>query len=167
MKARLKETGKIINIMPVTYYYVLDSNGKIYAECDENEFEYIGNTPTRYVTENNIETFKDYQKNAKTFLLEKLLSMPKTDLAKYCALGINEEAGEVAGKVKKSIRDDEQELQPERIEAIALELGDTLWYITIMADAIGIPLHRIAEMNIEKLTDRKERNVIKGDGDNR
>ena len=41
MKARLKETGKIVKIMPVTIYYVLDCNGKIYAECDEDEFEII------------------------------------------------------------------------------------------------------------------------------
>ena len=111
--------------------------------------------------------FNQYQVIAKTFLLEKFISMPQADLAEYCALGINEEAGEVAGKVKKSIRDDEQELEPERIKAIALELGDTLWYIALMADTIGIPLQQIAEMNIQKLSDRKNRNVIKGEGDNR
>ena len=41
MKARLKETGEIVNIMAVTTYYVLDCNHKICAECDREEFEYI------------------------------------------------------------------------------------------------------------------------------
>ena len=41
MKARLKETGEILNIMPITIYYVLDVNGKIYAECDEDELEFL------------------------------------------------------------------------------------------------------------------------------
>lgn len=41
MIVRLKESGKIVNIMPITTYYVLDGNGKIYAECDEDEFEII------------------------------------------------------------------------------------------------------------------------------
>ena len=45
MKAILKETGEIVNIMPVTTYYVLDCNGKIYAECGEEEFEFIKNDP--------------------------------------------------------------------------------------------------------------------------
>ena len=109
----------------------------------------------------------EYQRVAKTFLLDKFHDMPQVRLAGYCSLGLNEEAGEVAGKVKRSIRDDEGELRPERIKEIAIELGDTLWYLALAADAIGVPLHRIAEMNIEKLTDRKERNVIKGEGDNR
>lgn len=114
-----------------------------------------------------MKTLDEYQKKAKTFLLGKFRNMPKARFVEYCSLGVNEEAGEVAGKVKKSIRDDESELEPERVNAIALELGDTLWYIAIMADALGIPLHRIAEMNIEKLNDRKERGVIQGSGDNR
>lgn len=111
--------------------------------------------------------FDEYQKVAKTFLLEKFFKMPQARLAEYCGLGLNEEAGEMAGKVKRSIREDDEELRPERVMEIAYELGDTLWYLAIAADTIGVSLSEIAKMNIEKLTDRKERGVIKGEGDNR
>ena len=108
-----------------------------------------------------------YQDKAKQFLLGKFTKMEQTELAKYCALGLNEEAGEVAGKIKKAIRDDDGKIDTERAHAIALELGDVLWYLAILANTLGFSLDSIAAMNIQKLTLRKERGVIKGEGDNR
>lgn len=85
----------------------------------------------------------------------------------YPALGLNGEAGEVAEKVKKLERDYAGELTDERAEAIAKELGDCLWYLSEMATQIGASLDAIAESNIEKLSSRKARGKIQGDGDNR
>lgn len=85
----------------------------------------------------------------------------------YPVLGLASEAGEVAGKVKKVLRDSEGEFTPEMKKKIAYELGDVLWYIAATAKDIGYNMSSIALLNIEKLSDRAERNVIKGSGDTR
>ena len=79
----------------------------------------------------------------------------------YPALGLCGEAGEVAEKVKKNIRDGKS------LDGVGLELGDVLWYISALADDLGVTLEEVAKTNIEKLQSRMERNKIKGDGDNR
>jgi len=83
----------------------------------------------------------------------------------YPTLGLAGEAGEVAEKIKKIIRDDKQIIDEK--EDIAKELGDVLWYVAAIGRDIGYSLEVIAEMNIKKLSDRKERGKIKGEGDNR
>lgn len=88
----------------------------------------------------------------------------------YCVSKLAGEAGEVAEKFGKAIRDDHYPgvaLTPERREAMMLELGDTLWYLTAVAEALGYSLDEVAERNLKKLTDRKARGVLYGDGDNR
>lgn len=82
----------------------------------------------------------------------------------YLGLGASNEAGEVAGKIKKIIRDGDT---PERREATLKEIGDTLWYLSQLANEMGESLELIAAANIGKLADRKERGVLTGDGDNR
>ena len=84
----------------------------------------------------------------------------------YAALGLGE-AGEVQGKVKKVIRDNEGILTDDKRFEISKELGDILWYVAAVADEIGVPLEEIAEANYKKLTSRKERGVLGGSGDNR
>lgn len=83
----------------------------------------------------------------------------------YPTLGLAGEAGEVAEKVKKIIRDNKQIVDEK--EDIAKELGDVLWYIAAIGRDIGYSLEVIAEMNLEKLADRKARGTIQGNGDNR
>ena len=94
----------------------------------------------------------------------------------YPALGLASEASEVCGKVKKLIRDDEMPIDEgfdtRKIEAgkrleIAKELGDSLFYIAMIADDIDYTLSEIADMNLEKLADRKNRGQLRGSGDNR
>lgn len=85
----------------------------------------------------------------------------------YVTLGLANEAGEVAGKVKKAWRDAEGEFDTDRIEAIKGELGDVLWYLARVADELGLSFQEIAEGNLTKLNSRKARGVIGGDGDNR
>lgn len=84
----------------------------------------------------------------------------------YVGLGLGE-AGEVQGKLKKVIRDDDGILSSEKREAIAAELGDVLWYVAMLSTEIGYSLDDIAGQNVGKLSDRFERGVISGSGDNR
>ena len=93
---------------------------------------------------------------------------PKEKALEYLALGLTSEAGEVAGKVKKLIRDGEdvEGFEMKKI-AIASEIGDVLWYCALMSKEVGIPLPIIMEMNLEKLHSRMERGTLKGSGDNR
>lgn len=81
----------------------------------------------------------------------------------YCALGLNGEAGEVAEKIKKHIRDK----TPLPRAEITKELGDVLWYIAALASELNVPLVEIAEQNLSKLHSRKQRNKLHGSGDER
>jgi NTP pyrophosphatase (non-canonical NTP hydrolase) len=86
----------------------------------------------------------------------------------YPSLGLANEAGEVLGKVKKVLRDKGGDFTSlETRIAIADEMGDVLWYLAALSRDIEIPLESIAQRNIEKLLDRRARNVIQGSGDNR
>ena len=77
------------------------------------------------------------------------------------------EAGEVADKVKKVIRDNNQDFTADKKLDIALEVGDVLWYCATMAHDLGFTLEQIAQLNIRKLVSRKERGMLGGSGDNR
>lgn len=85
----------------------------------------------------------------------------------YPTLGLVGEAGEVAEKMKKMIRDDGGKLTEERKEVLVKEIGDVLWYIAQLATELNIDLDDIASTNIEKLYSRMDRGKIHGDGDNR
>ena len=85
----------------------------------------------------------------------------------YPTLGLAGEAGEVAEKVKKILRDNDGEFTAEARLAIAKEIGDVLWYCAALSRDIEIDLEDIAELNIEKLQSRKARNKISGSGDER
>ena len=85
----------------------------------------------------------------------------------YPALGLCGEAGEVAEKVKKAIRDDGGVLSAERRDALAGELGDVLWYVAQLATEAGLELDVIADANLAKLRSRQERSVWSGSGDTR
>jgi NTP pyrophosphatase (non-canonical NTP hydrolase) len=87
--------------------------------------------------------------------------------AVYPALGLASEAGEVAGKVKKVLRDQEGKFDPASTLAIADELGDVLWYVAVLAADLGLSLDRIASENLEKLRSRQARGRLSGEGDRR
>ena len=80
----------------------------------------------------------------------------------YPALGLAGEAGEVANKVKKMLRDGDFDRQ-----AIAAEIGDVLWYIAALSRDLNIDMHDLAMSNLEKLYGRKARGTLKGSGDKR
>lgn len=107
-------------------------------------------------------TMGDYQHEAgKTAVFD-----PDTGLY-YTALGLASEAGEVAGKVKKIIRDAGGQLTPDKQAEIEDELGDVLWYVAALARQIDADLDWVAIRNLEKLADRQRRGVIGGSGDKR
>jgi len=85
----------------------------------------------------------------------------------YPTLGLVNEAGEVAGKIKKVFRDKNGEISPETRDALKAELGDVLWYLAQTCTELDISLDEVAESNITKLLDRQARGKIQGDGDNR
>jgi len=82
----------------------------------------------------------------------------------YPAMRLCGEAGEIAEKVKKQVMRGDKELDK---ESLLKELGDPLWYITSMADDLGYTLQDVIDANVEKLTSRKDRGVLKGSGDER
>ena len=85
----------------------------------------------------------------------------------YPALGLVNEAGEVAGKIKKVFRDKGGEISEETRSALKAELGDVLWYIAQVCTELELSMGEVAEYNIEKLYSRLERGTIRGDGDER
>jgi NTP pyrophosphatase (non-canonical NTP hydrolase) len=85
----------------------------------------------------------------------------------YPTLGLANEAGEVAGKIKKVFRDKDGEISPETRDALKAELGDVLWYLAQVSTELGLSLDDVAEYNILKLQDRLQRGVVRGDGDSR
>lgn len=85
----------------------------------------------------------------------------------YTAMGLAGEAGEVANKVKKIMRDDNWKITPERMAAILDELGDVLWYASELASCLGVSFSFVAEQNIDKLSRREDEGTVHGDGDNR
>lgn len=86
----------------------------------------------------------------------------------YLGLGLAGESGEVADKLKKSLRKyGTVQLTDEEKREVAKELGDVLWYVACLSHHLGFKMDEVAQLNINKLLSRKERGVIEGDGDNR
>ena len=108
-------------------------------------------------------TASDYQSRACETAI-----FPKHRATEYLTLGLTGEAGEIANKVKKFIRDGavKDEYLAKRIE-IGYEIGDVLWYCAVLAEELEMNLGHIMEKNLEKLADRHKRGKISGSGDHR
>jgi NTP pyrophosphatase (non-canonical NTP hydrolase) len=108
-------------------------------------------------------TLSDYQRESR-----KTWSLIHTDHPiVYPTLGLVNEAGELAGKVKKIFRDKGGVIGATDREALKYELGDVLWYLTQICTELDLTLEEVASANLEKLFSRLERNAIGGEGDNR
>ena len=78
-------------------------------------------------------------------------------------LGLVGEAGEVAEKIKKLLRDGKLLSS----EEIVKELGDVVFYATSIANYFDSDLDEVLQRNVDKLNSREERGVLGGSGDNR
>ncbi len=85
----------------------------------------------------------------------------------YPALGLAGEAGEISNKVKKIERDFGGIITDEVRDMVKGEIGDLLWYAAQLSSELGLDLEAIAEENLAKLQDRKDRGVLHGNGDSR
>lgn len=107
--------------------------------------------------------FKEYQeKSRKTALYPNV-----GENFIYPTLGLAGEAGEVAEKIKKVIRDKNGIIDEETKDLIEKELGDVLWYVSQISSELKLDLEKVAQKNIDKLYSRMERDRLHGDGDNR
>ena len=109
--------------------------------------------------------FNEYQNRACTTAV-----YPAAQALPYLALGLAGEAAEVANKVKKVIRgdyDNDPAKAEEVLGAIALELGDVLWYVAVLSRELDTDLGLVAAGNLDKLASRAEAGTIKGSGDDR
>lgn len=111
----------------------------------------------------------EYQSRA----LETVL-FPQCYNQQYLKDGLMEEVGEVMGKFKRAVRDQNAPkkdgdviLNQDQLHEISLELGDVLWYLSVLAHRLGFTLEDIAEWNVKKLAKRKAEGKIQGKGDNR
>ena len=128
--------------------------------------------------------FDDYQEFTRSTAVYPGRGVQCFDSAAYCALGLTGEAGEVAEKMKKRFRlggpeaflpgstvlyekTGASETYEQFVEAVQKELGDVLWYVAGLASELGLKLSEVAHGNIVKLSSRKQRGVLKGEGDDR
>lgn len=105
-----------------------------------------------------MQTFIEYQK-----FVEGMKVYPEQHAIVYPALGMIGEAGEVSEKVKKWLRGDRELDKMDLVK----EVGDVLWYAASLAHDLGYTLQDVVDANVDKLTSRKDRGVLKGSGDDR
>ena len=110
----------------------------------------------------------DYQNDAR-----------KTAIAistEHMVFGLIEEVGEIAGVFKRYHRHDDEYwvdgedaryVSPFALERLKGELGDALWYLSMLADTLGLTLDEVAKYNLSKLKRRKAKDMIHGSGDDR
>lgn len=108
-----------------------------------------------------------YSANARTTLTDSYAYGDVTAQMMGVVLGLGGEAGEVQEKFKKILRDKRGVLSDIDRQEIAKELGDVLWYASVLADMIGMSLSEVAVANNQKLADRQARQQLQGSGDNR
>ncbi len=105
--------------------------------------------------------FLDYQQRSRRTALYPSIGHPVI----YPTLGLANEAGEVAGKIKKIFRDKAGQIGELEREGLKSELGDVLWYLAQVCTELGLSLDEVAEANLKKLLDRQSRGKIHGEGD--
>ena len=110
-----------------------------------------------------LESFETYQRESRKTWGVVSMDHPVV----YPTLGLVNEAGEVAGKIKKIFRDRDGLISEEDRQALKQELGDVLWYLTQICTELDLSLEEVAEANLTKLFSRLERGKIRGDGDYR
>jgi len=109
-------------------------------------------------------TFDEYQKLAKTTLIKHPDPVMNQTIL---AMGVVGEAGEMIDKWKKVQGYFGGKIDDKVLAELSKEIGDILWYMATFADSLGLKFDNIATENLAKLADRKRRNILRGEGDNR
>lgn len=109
-------------------------------------------------------TLDEYQKQA---LVTAVFTDDKFKDLAHWVLGITGEAGEIAEKIKKIIRDKNGELSFDDKEELIKEIGDVMWYLAVLTKHLGYDFDEVGDRNIAKLRSRHARGKIGGSGDNR
>ena len=107
----------------------------------------------------DVNSYQDWTKTTAIYPPERAMD--------YLVAGLCSEAGEVAGKYKKIIRDKDGIIDVQDSYELVSELGDCLYYIARLADTVGWDLSDVVDINVAKLTDRASRNCLTGSGDTR
>lgn len=108
---------------------------------------------------NNADEYQDWTSTTAVFKVKDTMS--------YLTLGLTGEAGEVANKIKKVLRDKDGVMDEATRLQLIDEMGDVMWYVAQLCAFLGADLSQVMEMNKAKLESRKDRNTLAGEGDNR
>lgn len=120
-------------------------------------------------------SFQEYQERAATTAVYPMVAVSPNSVGEYShsenyiypVLGLCGEAGEVAEKVKKLIRDKDGVVNESDRQAIAKELGDVLWYLAALCKEFNLDMGQVAQSNLDKLAARAAAGTLKGSGDDR
>ena len=155
--------------MKYAKYEKVDGKDQLIVVTREEIIHLVGSEEAdQYIYDNGYKDYSDETFNNYQQATAQTAKYPPSQALEYLSLGIASEAGEVAGKMKKWIRDGDSKMTREEwVQAMSSEIGDVLWYAARLADELGLSLSQIAEDNMDKLLDRKARGVIGGSGDNR
>jgi len=155
--------------MKYAKYETVDGLNRLVVVSRDEIISLVGSDEVdQYIYDNGYKDYSDDTFNNYQEATAQTAKYPPVYALEYLSLGIASEAGEVAGKMKKWIRDGESKMtRDEWVQAMSSEIGDVLWYTARLADELGLSLSQIAEDIMDKLLDRKARGVIGGSGDNR
>ena len=159
MKYAFNEEGKTIVVSREEVEFLVATPDMTDEERDRAVFDYLNEVKASVYSD---VTFNEYQEFTKQTAI-----YPQNRALEYLCLGLASEAGEVAGKLKKIIRDEDGQVSPENSQKMAKEIGDVLWYCARLVDELGGSLSEVAEQNMDKLISRKNRDALGGSGDNR
>ena len=109
----------------------------------------------------------DFQKECQTTAIYRDGMTSLNERLSYCVHGLTSEAGEVAGKLKKVMRDNGGYIGFEEAMALQSEVGDVLWYCAMILDELHIDLGACANGVLRKLAQRKDNGKLGGSGDDR
>tara|TARA_B100000927_G_scaffold290299_1_gene288779 strand:- start:1691 stop:2170 length:480 start_codon:yes stop_codon:yes gene_type:complete len=159
MKYAFNEEGKTTVVSREEVEFLVATPDMTDEERDRAVFDYLNEVKASAYSDI---TFNEYQEFTKQTAI-----YPQNRALEYLCLGLASEAGEVAGKLKKIIRDEDGQVSSESNRKMAKEIGDVLWYCARLVDELGGSLSEVAEQNIDKLISRKNRDTLGGSGDNR
>lgn len=159
MKYAFNDNGKTLVVTREEIEFLVTKSDMTDEERDRAVFDYLNEVKASVYSDI---TFNEYQEFTKQTAI-----YPQSKALEYLCLGLASEAGEVAGKLKKIIRDEDGQVSSENSQKMAKEIGDVLWYCARLVDELGGSLSEVAEQNMDKLISRKNRDALGGSGDNR